>query len=159
MYGWKPGAPHRWYGGRKKTTIQQLPNDKIISKTETSINLKIGDNIFIITGDNLVVEQNPGSIISCDKPTRSDLHPTMKPVELVERFIVNSSKRGDIVLDAFGGSGSTLIACEKRGRSCRMIELDPRYVDVIIKRWQTYTGRAAVHEQSGRFFPVNDTKE
>lgn len=79
-------------------------------------------------------------------------HPTMKPVALVERFVVNSSQPGEVVLDAFGGSGSTLIACEKRGRHCRMVEKDPRFVDVIIRRWQGYAGKTAVLSGSGRNF-------
>ncbi len=84
------------------------------------------------------------------RPKRSTEHPTMKPVELVSRAIVNSSKPGDMVLDPFGGSGSTLIACEAEGRVCRTAELDPRYVDVIVERWETFTGRRAerVHEGS-----------
>ena len=85
------------------------------------------------------------------KPAANRLHPTMKPVELLERAIVNSSKSGDIVLDMFGGSGSTMIACEKTGRSSRLVELDPRYCDVIIKRWQDYTGREALDESGRRF--------
>lgn len=68
---------------------------------------------------------------------------TMKPIELVARAIRNSSDKGDIVLDQFGGSGSTLIACEQTGRRCRMMELDPHYCDVIVKRWETLTGRTA----------------
>jgi DNA modification methylase len=80
-----------------------------------------------------------------NKPVKNDLHPTMKPVELVERAIHNSSKTKDIVLDAFGGSGSTMIACEKTGRRARLIELDPKYVDVIVKRWQEFTGQKAIH--------------
>ena len=67
----------------------------------------------------------------------------MKPVELVERAINNSSKIGNIVLDGFAGSGSTLIACEKTGRSARLIELDPKFCDVIVKRWEEYTGNKA----------------
>lgn len=84
-----------------------------------------------------------------DKPMQSKLHPTMKPVELVEIALENSSKRGDIVLDLFGGSGTTLIACEKTGRIARLMEIDPRYVDVIVKRWQGYTGAQAVREADG----------
>jgi DNA modification methylase len=87
-----------------------------------------------------------------DKPARNDLHPTMKPVALVQRAIRNSSKTRDIVLDPFGGSGSTLIACEKAGRQARLIELDPKYVDVIIQRWQRYSDGAAVLEGDGRPF-------
>ncbi|CAK0760259.1 hypothetical protein CCP2SC5_2730003 [Azospirillaceae bacterium] len=69
-----------------------------------------------------------------NKPTNNDLHPTMKPVELVERAIVNSSSDGGVVLDPFGGSGTTLIACEKQNCCARLIELDPKYCDVIVKR-------------------------
>jgi DNA modification methylase len=76
----------------------------------------------------------------------------MKPVELVERAIRNSSRRGEMVLDPFGGSGSTLIAAEKLGRSARLIELEPRYIDVIIRRWQEFTGAVAVLEADGRSF-------
>jgi len=73
-------------------------------------------------------------------------------VELVERTVRNSSKSRDIVLDPFGGSGSTLIACEKSGRRARLIELDPKYVDVIVRRWQEYTGNEAMLEGSGQSF-------
>ena len=83
------------------------------------------------------------SVWEFDKPLSSKLHPTMKPVELIEYAIGNSSKKGWSVLDLFGGSGSTLIACEKTDRKCYMMELDPHYVDVIIKRWEDYTGNKA----------------
>jgi DNA modification methylase len=86
------------------------------------------------------------------KPSVNDLHPTMKPVELVARAIRNSSRRGDTILDAFGGSGSTLIAAEKLGRKARLIELEARYVDVIVRRWQEFTGKHAVLESDGRTF-------
>ncbi len=78
------------------------------------------------------------------RPRANDLHPTMKPVELVERAINNSSQRGDVVLDPFGGSGTTLIAAERTGRRARLIELDPKYVDVIVRRWEEFTGGKAV---------------
>ena len=74
---------------------------------------------------------------------KNNLHPTQKPVELPFRAIKNSSKEGDIVLDLFGGSGSTLIACEQLDRICYMMELDPIYCDVIIKRWENFTGQKA----------------
>ncbi|MDJ0685388.1 MAG: site-specific DNA-methyltransferase [Alphaproteobacteria bacterium] len=80
------------------------------------------------------------------------LHPTQKPVRLVERALRNSSRRGDVVLDVFGGSGSTLIACERTGRAARLVELDPRYVDVIVRRWQEFTGEIATLEGSGKAF-------
>jgi DNA modification methylase len=78
------------------------------------------------------------------RPKKSEEHPTMKPVELVVRAITNSSKRGNVVLDLFGGSGTTLIAAEHTDRHCRMMELDPKYVDVIVKRWENLTGERAV---------------
>jgi DNA modification methylase len=87
--------------------------------------------------------RDQGDVWFFDKPARNDLHPTMKPVALVERAIRNSSKSRDIVLDPFGGSGSTLIACEKTGRQARLIELDPKYCDVIVERWQRLTGKIA----------------
>jgi DNA modification methylase len=83
------------------------------------------------------------TLVKFDKPQKNDLHPTMKPIGLCGYFIANSSKEGDIVLDTFGGSGSTLIACEQIGRSCYMSELDPKYCDVIIKRWEQFTGGTA----------------
>jgi len=86
------------------------------------------------------------------KPAANRLHPTMKPVELVERALTNSSKAGDIVLDLFGGSGSTLIGCERTGRKARLAEIDPKYAECIVKRWQDYTGRCATLEGDGRTF-------
>ena len=87
-----------------------------------------------------------------DKPRVNDLHPTMKPLELVERAIMNSSKSRDIVLDLFGGSGTTLIAAERTGRSARLLELDPKYVDVIIERWQNLMGQVAVLDGEDRTY-------
>jgi DNA modification methylase len=83
---------------------------------------------------------------------RNDLHPTMKPVALVERAVRNSSKTRDMVLDPFAGSGSTLIACEKAGRHARLIELDPKYCDVIIRRFQEWAGEQAVLQGDGQSF-------
>jgi DNA modification methylase len=96
--------------------------------------------------------RDQGDVWHFDKPVKNDLHPTMKPVALIERAIRNSSKRRDMVLDPFGGSGSTLIAAEKTGRQARLVELDPRYVDVIVRRWQDWTGGAATLEGDGRTF-------
>jgi len=84
------------------------------------------------------------SVIKCDKPIRNSEHPTMKPVELIEILLGNSSRHDAIVSDFFGGSGTTLIACEKTNRNARIIELDPKYIDVIIKRWQDFTGKEAI---------------
>ena len=96
--------------------------------------------------------RDQGDVWHFDKPARNDLHPTMKPVALVERAIRNSSKTHDIVLDSFGGSGSTLIACEKSGRQARLVELDPKYCDVIVQRWQAFGGGSAVLDGDGRSY-------
>lgn len=85
-----------------------------------------------------------GDVWMFDRPTKSALHPTMKPIALCGKAISNSSKIGQIVLDLFGGSGSTLIACEQLDRKCRMMEICPIYCDVIIKRWEEFTGDKAV---------------
>jgi DNA modification methylase len=78
-----------------------------------------------------------------DRTKKNDLHPTMKPVELVKNALIHGSKSGDLVLDLFGGSGSTMIASEKIGRKAYLMELDPKYCDVIIERWENYTGKKA----------------
>ena len=96
--------------------------------------------------------RDQGDVWFVDKPRVNDLHPTMKPVELIERAIRNSSKSRDIVLDLFGGSGTTLIAAERTGRSARLLELDPKYVDVIVERWQNLTGEVAVLEGEDRSY-------
>lgn len=96
--------------------------------------------------------RDQGDVWFIKKPVVNDLHPTMKPVELVERALRNSSKSRDTVLDPFGGSGSTLIACERTGRQARLIELEPKYCDVIIRRWQEHVGHEATLETDGRTF-------
>jgi DNA modification methylase len=96
--------------------------------------------------------RDQGDVWFIHRPHVNDLHPTMKPVELIERAIGNSSQSGETVLDPFGGSGSTLIGCEKTGRQARLIELDPRYADTAVVRWQEFTGAAAVLGGDGRRF-------
>jgi DNA modification methylase len=98
--------------------------------------------------------RDQGDVWFFNKPQKNDLHPTMKPVELVCQAVKNSSKSKDIVLDSFGGSGSTLIACEKLGRYARLIELDPAYCDVIVKRWEEFTGKSAVLAGEEKDFAV-----
>ena len=150
LYGWKPGAAHKWYGGRKQDTV--IEDSKFVTITETGD----GFNIHIGDGVNTVVFKVPSyeieyaaddfgtTVWRVDRPSRNAEHPTMKPIELVARAIRNSSKKDNIVLDTFGGSGSTLIACEQLGRACYTMELDPVYVDVIIDRWEQFTGKEAV---------------
>ena len=95
------------------------------------------------------------TILEFDRPSRSTLHPTMKPVDLIEYQVLNNTKGQDVVLDLFGGGGSTLIACEKTGRYARLMELDPKYVDVIVKRWQEFTGKKATLESTGLEFELS----
>lgn len=102
-------------------------------------------------------DRNQGDVWNIKKPLKNDVHPTMKPVELFERAIRNSSKPGDLTLDVFAGSGTTVIACEKSGRIARMMELDPKYADVIVRRWQEFTGQKATRASDGVEFDVLET--
>jgi len=130
LYGWKPGAAHKWYGGFNKTTvIEDRPNLRKMKKEE-----------LIKFAEELLEGKHHTTVIREDKPTKSVEHPTMKPVKLVGHLINNSSKIGDKVLDIFGGSGSTLIACEQLNRACYMMELDPVYCDVIVQRYINLKG-------------------
>jgi DNA modification methylase len=97
-------------------------------------------------------KRDQGTIWNIAKPRVNDLHPTQKPVELIERALENSSRANDLVIDFCGGSGSTLIACHKNGRQCRLIEMDRQYADVIVERWQQFSGQTAVLEADGRSF-------
>jgi site-specific DNA-methyltransferase (adenine-specific) len=94
------------------------------------------------------------TILEFDRPSRSKEHPTMKPVELFEYQMLNNTKGGDLILDSFGGSGTTMIAAEKNGRHSRLMELDPKYCDVIVKRWCEFTGKDATLEANGKSFSV-----
>ena len=104
------------------------------------------------SGSAFVDDRKLTNVWEFDRPKSSKLHPTMKPVELVENALSHASNAGGVVLDLFGGSGTTTIACEKTGRNCRMMELDPKYCDVIVKRWQDYTGQQATLEATGQTF-------
>ena len=105
-----------------------------------------------------VKDRKQTTLWKCDRTDEAKVHPTMKPVELCQRAIENSSDVNGIVLDLFGGSGSTLIACEKTARDCRMMELDAKYCDVIIKRWQDFTGQQATNETTGKTFDETKAK-
>ena len=130
LYTWTKA--HRFFGGYANSVIDDTkPIDKM-SKAE------LKDLVRALQA------RKDEDVVYCDKPAKSKMHPTMKPVKLVARFIINSSAEGDTVLDPFGGSGSTMIACEQLGRKCRMLEIDPHYCDVIIDRWEQFTGKKAV---------------
>lgn len=154
LYGWKPGSKHRWFGGRKQTTVQEIGESSPFSRLEDGRwAIRVGDQTLVVAGDAVLQGAEPSSLICHDKPSRSAEHPTMKPVSLIERMLKFSARPGDIVADAFGGSGSTLIAADRMGMCARIIELDPRFVDVIVRRWQQYTGRKASHGITGEPFP------
>lgn len=143
LYGWKPGSAHRWYGGRKQTTIMDLGDGSPFEQLpDGRYQITVGDRVMIVDGAATVDEVVP-SIVHAEKPKRSELHPTMKPVELIERMLRHNARPGDIVLDPFGGSGSTLIAADRLGMCARLIELDPKYADVIVGRWEAWSGRKA----------------
>jgi DNA modification methylase len=152
LYGWKEGAAHRWYGDRNKTTIIDFGGGLFQQVGERTWQIRLGDHTLLVEGDDLTVREARSSVVLEEKPKRNAEHPTMKPVALIERFLVNSTKAGDVVLDLFGGSGSTLIACEKTGRAARLVELDERFCDVIVRRWQDYTGKSATLQSSGQSF-------
>ncbi len=156
LYGWKKGSAHRWYGGRKNTSVIDLGDSSPFVKMEDGrYQIRVGESVMIVSAD-AVVEEHPSSMLYEPKPTSSGLHPTQKPVALVERMLKQSARAGDIVVDSFGGSGSTLIAADRLGMCARLMELSPRVADVIIRRWQDYTGRRAVHAVTGELFPRDD---
>jgi DNA modification methylase len=133
LYGWKEGAGHYFCGDFTRTTV--IDDDIDIKK----LNKKELEALV-----NSMRTELKTTALRENRPSRSDLHPTMKPVNLVQRMIEWSSSAGEVVLDLFGGSGSTMIACEKTGRKSRLMELDPKYCDVIVKRWEDFTGKKAV---------------
>ncbi len=134
LYGWKDGGSHYFINRRDLTTmIENKPDLDAMTKDE------LKDMLSKFIGGNV-----PTTVIDENKPLRNAEHPTMKPVPLIGRQIKNSSRFGEIVLDVFGGSGSTLIAAEQLGRKCRMVEYDPVYADVIVRRWEELTGENAV---------------
>ena len=134
LYGWKDGAAHYFIDDRKQTSVfeDETPDYKSMKKEDL---IKLLDEIFS--------EKISTTIIYENKPNRSEEHPTMKPVKLIARQIKNSSRLKEKVLDLFGGSGTTLIACEQLDRCCYTMELDEHYCDVIIQRWENLTGRKA----------------
>lgn len=138
LYGWKNGASHYWQGGRKQRTV--------ITDTDIfELRVKTKDDLLKWIEEYLLDhDKEETTVLYNEKPNKNKEHPTMKPIRLIARLIANSSKAGDVILDSFGGSGSTMIACEQLNRKCFMSELDPHYCDVIIKRWEDFTGQKAV---------------
>lgn len=136
LYGWKDGEAHYFVNDRTQSTVIEDKLDVNKLKKE-----EMKDLIKELLKEK---EEAATTVIYEDKPLINTVHPTMKPIKLIAKLISNSSRKNEIVLDIFGGSGSTLIACEQLNRKCYTIELDPKYCDVIIKRWEELTGNTAV---------------
>lgn len=135
MYGWKDGAAHFFIDDRTQASVFE---------DEQSINFNtMKKHELVELLEKVYSDKISTTIINENKPAINDLHPTMKPLKLIERLIKNSSRSGEIVLDLFGGSGSTLMTCEQLNRKCYTVEYDPRYVDAIINRWEQFTGKKA----------------
>lgn len=131
LYGWKEGGAHYFIDLRSLNTI---------SEQKESLDSLNQDQLKEIIEK---INEEMSTVNHAAKPNVSDLHPTTKPISIIKKHIRNSSREGDVVLDLFGGSGTTLMACEEMGRVCHTMEYDPRFCDVIIKRWESETGRKA----------------
>ena len=145
LYGWKEGGKHYFSGDFTKTTV--IEDDLDLKKMSKEMLVQLAEKLL---------QGAKSTAIRHNRPTKSDLHPTMKPVALVREMIETSSIEGQTVLDLFGGSGSTMIACETSGRACNMLELDEKFCDVIVTRWQEFTGKDAVHAVTGKKFNDKD---
>lgn len=138
-YGWKPNGTHSFYADF----------DTSVFEDELDVDKMKKDELLSLV-KQLLSDKVPVDVIHENKLTVSGLHPTMKPVKLIARLISNSTRAGEIVVDTFGGSGTTLIACEQLKRKCYMAELDPHYCDVILQRWENLTGKKATRIKSTR---------
>lgn len=136
LYGWKEGAGHYFVKSRRQQSV--LPDEEELDTMDRAQLVKLFRDLREIVYRDIETD-----VIEEPKPQSSKLHPTTKPVRLISRLIRNSSRVGELVLDVFGGSGTTLIAAEQMGRMCYMCELDEHYCDVIIGRWEELTGRKA----------------
>lgn len=136
LYGWKPGAGHTWNGSARRGTVY----DSAPSRAD----MEVLDHAELMDVVEKLLAHEEGTVIRFDRPSGRDFdHPTPKPVEMVGAHILNSSNRGAIVADPFGGTGTTMVAAEQTGRSARLIELEPRYADIIVGRWEELTGERA----------------
>jgi DNA modification methylase len=139
IYGWKPGAAHNWYGPF---------NDSTVLDFKTDLSKKSKQELL----DLITVAKEVSTVINEPRPRRNEEHPTMKPINLITRLVGNSAKRGDLILDPFGGSGSTMMAAHTLGMKAALVELDPIYADVICRRWQQATGVLPINEATGNTY-------
>lgn len=134
LYGWKEGEGHYFVEEYNHPTV--IDDELDFEKMKKEEMKQLLEEIFSDKVAKTIIREN--------KPLINDLHPTMKPIKMCAEMIMHSTKKDEIVLDLFGGSGSTIIACEQIGRKCYMMEYDPKYTDVIIERWENFTGEKAV---------------
>ena len=139
LYGWKDGAAHYFFDSRVESTVVEdaRPDPRRMTKAE-----------LVEFAQSLMTERRASTVLEFDKPSVSEEHPTMKPVKLFAYLIRNSTRRGEVVLDPFAGSGTSLIAAEQLGRRCLCMEVDPHFADVIIARYEQMTGDEAVLVES-----------
>lgn len=133
LYGWKDGASHYFVDNRSLATVIEEDEENLKEMTKSEL----------ISYIKTMQDTYPTTVFYEDKPVRNDIHPTMKPLKLIARCVLNSSKKGDKILDSFNGGGSTLMVCERSERVCYAMELDPVYVERTIKRWEEETGLTA----------------
>lgn len=133
LYGWKDGASHYFVDNRSLATVIEEDEENLKEMTKSEL----------ISYIKTMQDTSPTTVFYEDKPVRNDIHPTMKPLKLIARCVLNSSKKGDKILDSFNGGGSTLMVCERSERVCYAMELDPVYVERTIKRWEEETGLTA----------------
>lgn len=133
LYGWKDGASHYFVDNRSLATVIEEDEENLKEMTKSEL----------LSYIKTMQDTSPTTVFYEDKPVRNDIHPTMKPLKLIARCVLNSSKKGDKVLDSFNGGGSTLMVCERSERICYAMELDPVYVERTIKRWEEETGLTA----------------
>ena len=133
LYGWKDGASHYFVDNRSLATVIEEDEENLKEMTKSEL----------ISYIKTMQDTSPTTVFYEDKPVRNDIHPTMKPLKLIARCVLNSSKKGDKILDSFNGGGSTLMVCERSERVCYAMELDPVYVERTIKRWEGETGLTA----------------
>lgn len=143
LYGWKPGAGHYFTNSRSQTTVIEDAAD--YSKLNKKELLKIVEEIMS--------EKTATTVIHHRKPTKNDLHPTMKPILLMAQIMENSTQPGETVADGFGGSGSTMVTAEQLGRKCRMMELDPKYCQVIVNRMAAFNSSIKIRKNGKRYTP------
>lgn len=133
LYGWKDGASHYFVDNRSLATVIEEDEENLKEMTKSEL----------ISYIKTMQDTSPTTVFYEDKPVRNDIHPTMKPLKLIARCVLNSSKKGDKILDSFNGGGSTLMVCERSERIGYAMELDPVYVERTIKRWEEETGLTA----------------